>query len=348
MMTKNASNVLSNREVSKQQLSVCFLPFWEPYLNYASSRLRGLFPARFLAEVPHIRSMVGWHSDADLYFVIQLASDSMLERLQSARNHAAIAYVVCDKHFDDDFSIAGVNVKHCFFDICGIADVFVVPTENLKSILEARVSGKPIFVIPDTQDYVDHLDPEPVPISNTVAWFGNPGKGNFESARPHLEYCIAQNFDIRIISRRSYFERLDAYRRYVVDWSYDGFVTNLRFASFCIISFESSEVGKSENRLVTSVMNGVPALVSGRESISAQMLIGNGLDWAVVSNSEELVSAIKKIQDKAWRAKYIHAMQAYFEKKIGIESIRNQYMGLIRTLFRDKAATAPVSEDRNG
>ena len=339
VVIKNARNSPSHGEKSEREVSVCFLPFWEPYLNHASSRLRGLFPAKFLAEAPHVLSTVGWVDGADLYFVIQLCSDPTLERLRTIAKDAVIAYVVCDKQFESGSSIGGVTRKHRFAEICDIADLFIVPTEILKSILEARFPGRPVFVIPDTQDYVDLSDSKRVPTSNVVAWFGNPGKGNFESARPYLDYCVAKGFDLRIISKQSYFKKRRAYRRYVVQWSYDTFISNLRSASFCIISFDSDQSGKSANRLVTSVMNGVPALVSGRSSTSAEVLIENGLGWAVVGNSEELASAIKKIQDEEWRAIYIYTMQAYFRKEVGAEVIRHRYISLIRTLFQDRTTT---------
>ena len=312
--------------------TVCFLPFWEPHLTYASSRLRALFPVAHLSKFSSVRVQSGRVENEDIYFVVQLCSDSTLDKLNSVSHRAIVAYVVCDNHYDDDSSIAGVNPKYRFADLCAIADIFIVPTETLKGALQSKVSGHPVFVIPDTQDYWTISNPEPVPVSEKGAWFGNPGKGNFDSVKPYLDYLIQRGFDLLIISRRAFFDSLEAYSPYVVDWCYDSFVSTLRTASFSVITVDPAQTHKSENRLVSSVMNGVPALVSGHAP-GAISLNNNGMDFAVFDNMEEFSFAITKIQMKEIRVDYLERMQKYFEREVGERAIAIQYLKVIDEVF---------------
>ena len=135
-----------------------------------------------------------------------------------------------------------------------------------------------------------------------------------------------------IISRRTFFDSLEAYSPYVVDWCYDSFVSTLRTASFSVITVDPAQTHKSENRLVSSVMNGVPALVSGHAP-GAISLNNNGMDFAVFDNMEEFSFAITKIQMKEIRVDYLERMQKYFEREVGERAIAIQYLKVIDEVF---------------
>lgn len=314
-----------------EQPSVCFLPFWEPHLQYASSRLRAVFPARFLS------AYVGWFNGADIYIVVQLCSDRILGRLKAEQSKGAvILYCVCDRQYaDGGRSLAGVNSKSRFNQLAEIADGFIVPTECFKQELKAMSFHQPIYIVPDAMDYPDHRDGSAVEAGQRVVWFGNPGTGNIDAAQPYLLWLIKNGFSVSLISRASGFRPNSIFRPRVLDWKYDTFTSELRRGSFSVISISEDEAQKSENRLVTSVMNGVPALISGR-SASSKILVRCGLTDAIVDNPAHMKRAVRRIQDPAFRRHYLNCLQATFSEELSDQTLAKSYVAVFQQMLAKK------------
>ncbi len=307
--------------------SYSFLPFWQPYRDYASSRVRGIFPAHALNQSGGARAEVGWIEGADLYLVIQLCSDRILERLKAVRGETTIAYVVCDRQFNDRTSRAGVCPYYRFAELYDLCDYIIAPTDRLKCEIGSRFAQKPIYVIPDCQDYAEQTCAALVPENQTAIWFGNPGDNNFKSAQPFLKNMVSDGFDILIVSRPEYFYGQMEPLGKIVPWHYETFVDTLRRASFSLIAYDAQANYKSDNRLVTSIMNGVPSIITG-ECESSDTLVRLGLEYAVVKAPSDLRQAIKAIQNPALRIRYISTMQRHFAAKLSAEAIAARYFKL--------------------
>ena len=309
--------------------SVCFLPFWEPYLSYASSRLRAVFPARALAAAG-VKAHVGWEAGANIYIVTQLCSDRILSLLTDEKARGArIIYCVCDRHYaNGGISTAGIQTKWRFEDLATIADAFVVPTTAMREELERQGVEKRIFVISDWRDYIDYLCAEPVNISDDAVWFGNPGTSNFRAAQPYIEKMMECGIDVKIVSNPLLFKGYSSeIQSILVQWRYETFVSTIRRASFSLIAFDNAERQKSINRFVTSISNGVPAILCG-ESTSADCATLYGFDEIVVRDPRDLARAVERVRNPTYRNRYITEMQRYFENELGDEAMVTRYVDM--------------------
>lgn len=278
--------------------------------------------------------MIGWGDDADIYVVVQLASDRTLSRLSEVKaQKRKIVYSVCDTHSSGkERSLAGVNPVSRFRELCLLADCFCVPTPAMGEELASVTEGRPVYVIPDTQDYLGRTVHDAVAVNNKIAWFGNPGKGNFSSAEPYLLHLLSMGKELKLITRDTFFAADSLFANSVIEWNFDTFILELRDCGVCFLSVDPSEQHKSENRLVTSVLNGVPGIVSA-EYPSASLLREMGFEYAVVSDRKSLELAHTALSDVSNRQAYLSTMQEYFREAYSTEAIASQYLDMFNRLM---------------
>ena len=171
--------VLDRVAATRFGISASFVPLWLPVEDFASSRLRGLTPAKLLNETPVARAALGYDADADVVVISQLASDAVLQAVLANRQQFVI-YDVCDRYHVDERLIAEVHARTRFFELVARADLVVCSTPGLKQEIAGLATGRPVAYLPDGLDYMEMLNPEATPPGGPVAWFGNPGRGNFE------------------------------------------------------------------------------------------------------------------------------------------------------------------------
>lgn len=319
------------------------VPFWEPPARFASSRLRCLHPAALLEDSALVRPVVEGRDLTDPpagpVLVSQLATDATLATLRDAPETPVI-YDLCDRYFDDDREIGGVNARARFHEMAARATVLTASTPDLKRQIAGLGrglglgQGKPVVWLPDGIDYRDARDARPTDPKGPVIWFGNPGRGNFTAARWMIDH-LRKTRPVRLISARGHFlheaktDPVQAeYAEICTDWQEDSFIPDLRAGSLCLIAHGSGETTKSPNRLVTAVMNGLPAVVASSPACAALLRAG-GMGWAVVRDVEELDAAVARLQDTTERARYLAAMQALVEAQFGDAAIRNRYEALV-------------------
>lgn len=317
------------------------VPFWEPPGRFASSRLRCLQPAALLEDSAIVRPMV---EGRDLtpapqgpVVVSQLASDATLAVLQDAPD-VPLIYDLCDRYHDDDREIGGVNARARFHDLAARAQVITVSTPALKREIMGLVLRKPVVCIPDGIDYRDTRDTRPTDPAGPVLWYGNPGRGNFDAARWMIDH-VAATRPVRLISNRGHFLHrartepdMAPYADLCTDWQEDTFVAGLRACGLCLIAHSVDEPAKSANRLITAVMNGLPAVVTDAPACAAVLRAG-GMGWAVVADAAGLDAAMARLDDTGERARYLTAMQAVIEEEHGDTAIRNRYEALLADHF---------------
>lgn len=316
-----------------QQRTVSFLPFWKPTANFASSRLRSDFPAELLSAMPSpvgiVRDDVG---ESDVAIVIQMADDPLYAQL-TAKPDTFVVYDVCDRYFENgkEFKTPTglVNSLTRFGEMMQRANLVIAPSTELKAALAARFPDKPVYYVPEMIDYSRSLQ-EGVPATEKrVVWFGSPQRGNFDSARWILDVMVTDlNYGMTIISRKSYFANLANYAPHVVNWSADTFIDTLRSASICVVTHADEEKTKSPNRFVTAVAHGVPTLVSNSLPCAA-LLRAAGCGWAVVSNREEVTTAVRRLENSGERLAYLQRVQAVLEAEHGNRAVRAAYLRLL-------------------
>lgn len=328
----------------ERRLKVAFVPFWEPVQDFASARLRCAAPVRLLEDNPLVTAKIGFDASADVVFVSQLASDATYEALM-ARPDIFVVYDLCDRYFADERMVGGVHAKTRFFEMAARADVLIASTVELKRELARLGLGKPVVYLPDGIDYAGMIDPAVTPPGGPLVWYGNPGRGNFDSARWMIDYALDKTErGVRILSSRRHFARLareDAsgraarYLDACTDWRYESFVADLRESSTCLLSHSAEERTKSPNRLVTAVANGVPAIVSGAPSCE-RILRAAGMDFAIVKDEAGLAAAIARLDVPNERARYLAEVQKAVKARFGDAVLAARYGSFLKQHVHDK------------
>lgn len=339
---RSYAEVFSSRLAAKETRKVHFVPFGMPAEKFASSRLRCVHPVSVLENSktvdPRLETDIARKrlSSASIAVISQLAPDEVAKSVH-ARDSCWIIYDLCDRYFEDDRIIEGVHAKSRFWELANRADVITASTLGLKRSLVGLGLRKPVVFLPDGVDYGLSQALPPSPADGPLVWFGNPGRGNFNSARWMIDAALDDfGRQVKLISRVRSFRHValtsdPAYERYVTictNWAFDSFRDELRGCSIALLSHAENEPTKSPNRLVTSIMNGVPAVASGSESYN-KLLREAGLSWAIVDNKATLKAALDRLSDELERKTYLEAAAAVIADDVGDYALRRRYESLV-------------------
>lgn len=332
----------------RKRLSIAFIPFWQPAKMFASSRLRCEKPARLLAEHHDVGTEI--NANTQIVFVSQLCTDDVMTTLE-ANPSIYVIYDICDRYFDDEREVGGVHARRRFFELAARADLIVASSVSLKRELCNLGLATPVTCIPDGIDFEEEARLTPSMANGPLVWFGNAGRGNFDSARWMIDHAIdTLNLPVKLISRARTFAHLAhqhpddpryaLYAQRCVDWAPETFIDELTGCSLCVLAHSPDEPSKSPNRLITAAMNGVPCLVSTSPSCEA-LLCKAGLAWAIVSSPEEMDRAIERLSDPQERSAYLRALQDEIRKEFGEGALQKRYQDLINRYYVPPQAPLP-------
>jgi hypothetical protein len=263
-----------------------------------------------------ILGRVGITHKAGAILVSQTCTARTLMELATAKAKGSlIIYDCCDPYADYEGSVYGVYAARRFWDLAALADAITVPTEGMRSLLRDLEIEKPIFTLPDTIDYQEQTIPEPVAPNQSVIWFGNPGRGNFEAGAWALQALKERwGHAVTLITDPS---KISTHPDFCVEpWAYDGFVNRLRLHGLALISQHSRAYHKSENRYIVSITNGVAAISTGSKSV-AMLLEQSGFVEMSITNDRELDRAMELLSNPTYRSNYIARMQAIIQERFG-------------------------------
>jgi tetratricopeptide (TPR) repeat protein len=316
---------------------ISFLPAPSKFKNLASARIRCTYLANAINEdyAPRVGAVVGVSDLPSIIVISQTCSAKTLVACAFAKGRGArIVYDCCDPYADYEGAAHGVQAAQRFKDIASLADAITVPTEAMRARVTDQGVSVPIVLLPDTIDYQEQTQSDLVPPTKSVVWFGNPGRGNLESGLWALKALKQRwNFAVTLITDPSKIEALPDFS--VEPWAYDGFVARLRRHGLALISQDSGASYKSENRYVVAIMNGIPAISTGSESIS-DLLHGSGFSGMQVDDDRQLNRAVELLSDPSFRSDYVARMQGIIRKRFGpfavancfIESVLVQALGI--------------------
>jgi hypothetical protein len=306
---------------------IAFLPAPSKIKNLASARIRCNYMSVAINEryAPEVRAVVGEPDYASAVVISQTSSAKTLVACALAKGRGArIIYDCCDPYADDEGMTHGVHAAERFKDIVGLADAITVPTEAMRKRIIDQGIKLPIVLLPDTIDYQEQTQSGLVPPTQSVVWFGNPGRGNLESGLWALQALRQrQNYAVTLITDPT---KVEGLTHFVIEpWVYDDFIARLRLHGLALISQDRKANYKSENRYVVAIMNGVPAISTGSESISA-LLHRSGFPEMQVDNDRELDLAIERLSNPAFRSDYVARMQNMIRKNFGPEAVANCFV----------------------
>ena len=140
---------------------------------------------------------------------------------------ARIVYDCCDPYADYEGMAHGIHAAQRFSDIVSIADAITVPTETMRARVADQAASVPIVVVPDSIDYQEQVQSDLVPPTKSVAWFGNPGRGNLESGLWALKALKQRwNYAVTLITDPAKVEGVSDFS--VEPWAYPDFIARLK------------------------------------------------------------------------------------------------------------------------
>lgn len=312
---------------------VCFAPFWEPAENFGSSRLRAKYPADFLAQNDRYDIRMGYDSVADIAIVVQMCTDDVMSKLNANQDQYVI-YDVCDRYYENPRLFKHVSPPidslARFHELCERADLILVPSRELKAQIAVRFPDKPVRFLPEPVDYgATPLAPK-VHEQKVLLWYGNPDRGNFDSAKPMIEHLRDKHgYRPLIVSRTSFFRKYPEFLQFCRDWSMEAMEEAFSVASLCVVAYDESEQTKSPNRFVAAMMHGVPTLVKGSPACS-EILTETGQTFAIVDTVERLDHALSNLESKEFLELYVQRVQRHLNQTVGERAISEAYSELFR------------------
>jgi glycosyltransferase involved in cell wall biosynthesis len=321
-------NLLAPPPQGQPKHTACFVPFWEPAENFGSSRLRAKYPSEILSRSGRVSSRVGYDREAKIAVIVQMCTDKVLAQLRSNPDQFVI-YDVCDRYYEDPRTFKQFNPpidsQTRFAEIAERADLIVVPSRELKAEIATRLPSKPVRYVHEPIDYREGRSPGSASQKKVVLWFGNPERGNFDSAKPLLEYLRDERgYQPLIVSRTGYFQRHPEFLPYCRQWSLAAMEEGFATASVCIVAHDGIERTKSSNRFVAAMMRGVPTLVSGSPACS-DLLRATGNEFAIIDSVECLGQAMDKLEVDDVRNRYLTTVGEHITKTAGDRAIADQY-----------------------
>ena len=305
-----------------KEITVAFLPAPSKSKNLASARIRCSYMAAAINQSygPSINAAIDSPDRASIIVISQTCTASALLACAMAKGRGArIVYDCCDPYADYEGMAHGIYAAQRFSDIVSIADAITVPTETMRARVANQGASMPIVVVPDSIDYQEQVRSDLVPPTKSVVWFGNPGRGNLESGLWALKALQQRwNYAVTLITDPTKVEGLSDFS--VEPWAYDDFIARLRQHGLVLVSQDPGANYKSENRYVVALVNGIPALSTGSESIST-LLQSAGFAEMQVDDDRQLHRAIELLSDIEFRRNYVARMQEIIRKRFGSAAV---------------------------
>jgi hypothetical protein len=303
---------------SFREIKIAFLPAPSKSKNLASARIRCSYMAAAINQNygSSIEAVVDSPDRASIIVISQTCTAMTLVSCAVAKGQGArIVYDCCDPYADYEGMVHGIHAAQRFSDIVSIADAITVPTEIMRARIADQGISLPIIVVPDSIDYQEKTQSDLVPPTKSVLWFGNPGRGNLESGLWALRALKQRwNYAVTLITDPSKIKGISDFS--VEPWNHQDFIARLKHHGLVLVSQDPSASYKSENRYVVALINGIPAISTGSESI-ATLLHGAGFAEMQVDDDAQLDRAIWLLSDAEFRRDYVARMQEIIRKRFG-------------------------------
>jgi hypothetical protein len=244
--------------------------------QWPSLRYRILIPANELGKRGYGVVVSDQPEEADVVVLSKHSEDNWKIAKQAKERGSRVVFDICDDHFDD-----ALNVH--YYATCNYADVITVPTRFLQRKVKEKVN-RDAEIITDPYEWPEV---EPKKPTDKLLWYGMPG--NFPALMKELERL--DDYKILAITDPSV-------HRQVTPYSQEAMAEG--FASAGIVILPQAKEGKSPNRMVEAIRQGLYVVATPQESYEPYgMWLGDikeGIEWAL-GNPQKAKKAVKRAQD---------------------------------------------------
>jgi hypothetical protein len=313
------------RQVILKPIRITFIPKRRPFIKNATSRLRACYLIDHLLKVfpDKYNANLDDPENADIVVINQSISAENLVRVKNEKKsrNIFVIYDVVGRQYD--------AAREVFDQVVEQADLITVANQVQLNRIEELKLEKHCCILPDGIDYYEQLDSTPVLFNGKIVWFGNHQLGNLDSSLWALRHIANQSqYSVSVIGKKDI--KLDGVE--LIEWKYEGFIDCLKRFSICFLSHDKSEQQKSNNRLLVSIANGIPAIVNG-SSAFAELLQKFNLEYAIVNNELELANALQILHGDKERKKYLSKIQPYILENYNYHAIAKRFDEIIQKYY---------------
>jgi glycosyltransferase involved in cell wall biosynthesis len=285
----------------------------------ASTRIRVLSPHNAINKFysDKFESFLGYQPNSDVLIVQKEITPENLNYVQNFKG-----LKIYD--FDDPMSH-----RWGFHEMISSVDIVTTDTVGRKEDFEKLGYKTPCIVIDDCLDYnIYEILSIHESINNNISWFGN--HPNINSVMWMFEPILDNNYNINIISDVEYMSSDHHPNISLIKWDTSNFIENIQKSNICVLSHRGEGKNiKSNNKMLVAIACGLPCIVSDSTSykeLSEQF----NLDKFVINNNENLLEAIKHLNEPINRKEYLSNIQPYVIDRYISKNVTKQLLNLIK------------------
>ncbi len=308
-------------------MRICFLP--AAGAETAGARIRAFALARAVAELGHEVRIGPW-PEAEVVVVQKRLDRAVLRLVQGMRKQGAAVIYDVD---DSGPALAFWAAPRLFRRMVRWADLITTDTTGHRERLTGSVGGTEIVIVPDLIDYAPTeprrlLQCEEAELR--VLWFGS--FSNIALFARHAATLLAMR-DVRLVVITSLASCAQIAERFpgidFLPWSVDSFTSQLATCHLSCLMHDGSEddQAKSNNRMITSICWGVPAVVTAtRDYLRTAMECR--IESAVFADPDELVAAITGLRSAAARRAYLANAQDEVWRRYAPQTVARTFLAV--------------------
>lgn len=306
-----------------------FLPAGDE--DTASSRIRVHGLARALRG-EGVQATIGVRRDLDVLVVQKRLTDEILGTALAVRRCGALLVYDVDDLGDALWWWASPKLVEAMM---AVADLVVTATPEQRTLLQQHYGLERVAVIPCAADYdppgpARAIAQRAVPLR--ILWFGN--SPSFDLLAPYLEPLreladveLVVVLDESTICRRA----VDHPGVTFIAWSRETFVSVLRSCHLTCLMHDGDDYdrAKSNNRMTTSIVWGVPAIVS-RTPDYERTARQAGIEHALFDAPEDFGGVVERLRPGVARSSYLAVAQPRIWSLYAPHVVARSFLGLVR------------------
>lgn len=296
----------------------------------ASSRIRVFSLQKALCSVG-VNAEIGYSEQADIFFIQKKLTKEILNVAEQERKKGKLIIYDLD---DSGEALEYWAPEYLLNKMFGIAHIITTDTDSRVDYIKQRYHLKNIYLLPDC---VDYFPEKPIRQNQKneqklkVLWFGS--YSNIKLFEKYvLTLCGMKNVQVVVITNAASIAEMR--RKYPLvncaAWTEHDFIFNLQSCDISCLMHDDSEINslKSNNRMITSIIWGVPAVVSKTIEYS-KTAYESKISEFIFSTEDELIFVVEKLRSKEARSQYLGLCQEIIWEKYSPQAVAKRFLKIV-------------------
>lgn len=307
---------------------ISWLPYWHPIEDYASSRLRCLYHHNNINKYHNdeFNSSLQIHENTNILIITQKIKETDLNKIIEFKNRSIkniIIYDIVDNYYTDP-------IVRKVFELCN----YIFVANKIQELNIRKHVSKKVFVLEDPIDYEEYIDESYREFNNNIVWFGN--NANINCVLSYLKDLAANKYCVNIIGQSNYLKN-KAKSLNCIDWTYQGFIKNLKKNTIALLGHSKDQQQKSNNKLLVCIANNIP-VISFNSNSYEEILKQFNLNYAIVNKRQDLIKAVKLLSQSHIRKLYLKNIKPYILENYQSKIITDKLIYILKNFETPKPA----------